>query len=556
MNRRVMISFIIGFLAFQSAHAFDDTVFDHSAIEDLDLEMSEKKEKKKPAKKMIVRPDLVQGEDLPVVEQLSAAPEDEDLDLKLPQTTAVQPTVKPTRPQTNQIVLKDEEDVGDTDDLEIVQTDQMNWDLPPLEGYDAPFPTPPLTREQPQIAQPGPETPLYDPFAPTMPPPVQPEQMAEPSFPESPLEPFPTFQKPTQAEALMTVEDLSAMDEKETLKKQGPYVSLDISNLSTAEAIKAVAFAAEEKGVVPHDIPGTISIHVEDKPWLSVVDEILKSRTHQWTYKDEMLVVFEDGPKTKGPLLQQKFPIRYAKPSEIERKIRPFLSEAGSVLSEDNYGFVIVSDRAGVQKTVARIIQAIDLPSQAVYLDAKLVYVDSEISKALGFGFASTDTLSQSMNTDQIAQILGFALGSSVASMLQNLVSENRAKLLSAPNLTTLNNQHVMIGRTEEIIYTNKTQIRFDTDTFLSIEPRIINQDYIELSIFMNGAIVTSPSKNVAKQTIETHRASTTLRVKRGETAVISGFQRSDNEEAAGNNTLPARNMVIFITPRFEVAKR
>lgn len=92
----------------------------------------------------------------------------------------------------------------------------------------------------------------------------------------------------------------------------------------------------------------------------------------------------------------------------------------------------------GIEK-LQETIKFLDIPLRQVEIEAQLVQIDDVDAKALGVDFGKE-------NPD------GFVLGfvrSDVRENLKRLVNENKAKVISAPRVTTNNNKTTMLGSSQ-----------------------------------------------------------------------------------------------------------
>ncbi|HDZ76919.1 MAG TPA: hypothetical protein ENH41_02400, partial [Candidatus Omnitrophica bacterium] len=117
------------------------------------------------------------------------------------------------------------------------------------------------------------------------------------------------------------------------------------------------------------------------------------------------------------------------------------------------------------------------------------------------------------------------------------LISKQKAHLLASPSITTLNNYEAKIIIGEKVPYREETQTpvgttettRFiDVGISLSVTPRVSGDGYITMIIHPE---VSSVSEIIdAGPRITTREADTIVRVRDGETAVIGGLIKNQND--------------------------
>lgn len=510
--------FILAFFIFPivPATTFDDTVFGESSLEDLDLDTSKKKRKAKP--KMTLEPDLIDERDLPVVDQPSLG--DKAQPIKLPRE-------RRPEPRSDEIVLSPDEGVGDTSDLDVVQVDQLNWKQAPLKP-----------EEEKVAAAPQPEIP---------------EVIAE-TLPEAPVK---MALKP-EAPPAYVIPEMTA-ESREGVMKDGANISAYLYKIPTADAIKAVATAANEKAILPHDIPGDVTLDFKDRNWMWVVDTILKSKHYFWTYHDNILVVHKDNLKAKGPVQQAIFKMKYALADHIYQKIKPFLSKKGSALGDNESNVVIVSDIPPVLTQIAGLIDSIDVPQKTVVIDTKVVATSKGVISRFGLNESiSRAAQSYQFNLAQIAKNFGLSTNASLSDLLTQLSRTNQANVVSAPRVVTLNNKDAKYASKHAHASKEQTGNIIDDETMIQITPRIVNPDWVELTLLVNHAFARYFTNQTLTRKIASHITKTTVMVRNGETALISGLISAGQKTAPGEapETNPLDHLLIFVTPHFEVASR
>jgi len=196
------------------------------------------------------------------------------------------------------------------------------------------------------------------------------------------------------------------------------------------------------------------------------------------------------------------------------------------------------------------ILAFFDKPTKQVEIEARFVEVQTSKDKAFGIDWFVANGSAEFFN-------LGFAPGegTSVARFrrgrfeaeLRTLLSEGRAELINAPRVTAQNNMEASVDFSTEIPYFYATvsynefgqrTVDFQTETVsvtqsLYVTPRILEDDTVVLmlepEIDDQVGTVVGPNGEVLP-IVSTQTAYTQVRVADGDTIVIGGFTRTNED--------------------------
>ena len=208
-----------------------------------------------------------------------------------------------------------------------------------------------------------------------------------------------------------------------------------------------------------------------------------------------------------------------------------------------------------------RLLQELDVPYQQVLLEAQMVSLSKNASKALGIDWnwgaltsssASTSTSSSSTSTTTsyfpMFMVTGgdgktYSMGVNTA--LNALITSGDGKLLARPNVLTFNGNKatIFVGDQLPIVTPNAStsggSITYTTSyknagITLSYVPRINEDNQISASVFVEVSTPVSVTLDVGGQKttayqITTRSAQTNVRMKDGDTLVIGGLISSSD---------------------------
>ncbi|QIM63581.1 secretin [Pasteurellaceae bacterium Orientalotternb1] len=388
--------------------------------------------------------------------------------------------------------------------------------------------------------------------------------------------------------------------------------TLSIS-LKEAPTKSVLAYLAEENNkniVLVEDIKNRSTLRIENRTF----DEIIKSiaEINQLSVKIENNIYYihkkaaiqnKVEEVNKNPtLITQNIKLHYAKASEL---IDSITKGSGNLLSENGYlhfdersNSIIIKDTASSIKNMTTLIKQLDLPTEQIAIEARIVTIGSENLKELGVrwgvfnrnehshrfaghlegnGFETNNlnvnfpVLNNSASAVlQIASINGRVLDLELSALEQ----ENNVEIIASPRLLTTNKKSASIQQGTEIPYTiyNKKSDTFDFEfkdavLGLDVTPQISENNQILLDLIVTQNSPNGQNGVSGLTTIDKQELRTQVFAKHGETIVLGGvFQhlKSKGEDkvpilgsipvvkhlfSQSRNKISKRELVIFVTP-------
>ncbi len=258
----------------------------------------------------------------------------------------------------------------------------------------------------------------------------------------------------------------------------------------------------------------------------------------------------------------------YAKSGDLEKILETRLSTGGKIVSDVRTNSIIITDLADSIDKMEGLIRSLDIPTQQVMLEAKIV--DVNLSKGISIGTKINELYRTGAgNTNPITGKPNFAYatpGSGTSLKLNNSfaqagisilqgdwnidavieagVQDKSAKILTNPKLLVLNNQEASIDIVEEIPYleskttSSSTGDVTGTTAFkqvgikLRVKPQINRDGSIVLQVSPEQSFRTGEMVGGSDGTpvVNTSKTTTTLMLRSGETAAIGGMIRETED--------------------------
>lgn len=356
----------------------------------------------------------------------------------------------------------------------------------------------------------------------------------------------------------------------------GRKISIE-ANVDIKEFFKLLTDEIGVNFVISEGVAGNVNIKLKQVPWDQALIVVMKSKKLGYTKIGNILriaplteIKMEEeeaqksilAKKAQSPLKVRLIPISYAKVSEVQTQITPFLSERGKVSADARTSAIIVTDIDENIERVLKVIRAIDTPTQQVLIEGKIVEASESFSRTFQSNFGAGLT----WRSGQTGFTMPLSAGDSVggrgllrfsATRIPDFGTLNAAlglaqvedsiEILSSPRIVTLNNEPANIQQTTKIPVVKSTATATGTTTepqyidvklSLDVTPQVTNDNSVILTLSVNRDIPgASVSSSGSAPGIETRSAKTKVMVKNGQTAVVGGIYQLDTGE--GESKIP-----------------
>jgi len=262
------------------------------------------------------------------------------------------------------------------------------------------------------------------------------------------------------------------------------------------------------------------------------------------------------------------------------KKIAAWLNQKGlSLLSSHGFASALpsrntlyIADGPAQLQAVRRVMQRLDHPRQQVMIRARIVDIDQQDLQKLGVTFFTKPQESTRLHMDmpsvQFGQLtfplVRLANTTLLSMQLNALQEQGHARLLSVPEVLTMNRHSAVIESGEEIPYQENsgngtTSVAFKKAVLrLKVTPIILPKQHMLLTIELNQDKVSSIMvKGVP--TIRTRKITTQIRLRSGDTVILGGIFESaitqSHQAIPGLAQLPIIGM-LFKQKRAERRKR
>lgn len=385
-------------------------------------------------------------------------------------------------------------------------------------------------------------------------------------------------------------------------RESGKYY-VEFYNADLKNALKLLAKAGGINIIIPEETPGKVSVTFNNTKVSDVIASILRVNDLEYAVESDIMRIgkaeqFKDGSDLKAITV----PLNYATAKELEAKVKTFLSERGSTISDERTNVIIVKDHVNVINNVQKFLAEVDKKDPQVSIEAKIIDASKTFSRSLGIQWGMTSgpnniilrgnqdsgSITNGSNTGTLINLpattptsgLDILLGRLPGNLtLENQISAAESngtiRIISKPNVTTINNKTATI-RSGIKIYVKvdggtdqgPSLQEIDTGIELKVTPQITVNRMIKMTIeaVQSEADFSRTVDNVPA--ILDNTATTTVLIPDGETVVIGGLLKvNTTTEKKGvpgiskipvlgwlfkstNKTKENKELMIFITSK------
>ncbi len=336
----------------------------------------------------------------------------------------------------------------------------------------------------------------------------------------------------------------------------GEKTSLVFDNAEVRDILRLIAEISELNIIVSDEVKGNVTLRLIDVPWDQALDLVLDVTALGMVQQGNVVRVLpidkirsmkeaeltaDRSQEKLESLATEVITVSYADLASVSAPAINLLSDRGNITPDDRNKFLIVTDVPQRIEEIKELIAILDTPERQVMIEARIIEVSSEYTRALGIDWGITHNLSEDVTIGTNVGGSGFLLagnaalnGTSPLGYIEDLTtldlkisafeSANNLKVISTPRVTTLNGEEATITQgIQEPTYVrdgdgNTTTEWKDVTLELKVKP-VINPD--------GSIILEIDAKNDSKKTgsdaINKKSAKTKVLVQDGETTVLGG---------------------------------
>jgi len=352
-------------------------------------------------------------------------------------------------------------------------------------------------------------------------------------------------------------------------QKMRQVVSVDFKDADIDDVLLILAGQADVDIIKSPKVVGKVTAVLKDIPLSEALTNILDVNGYGYIASDNMISVVPKDEifEAREKMVSRVYRVTYANAAEVEKALKGYLSEKGSISANPGTSNIIVTDVESKIKAIDSFVEEIDRVTPQIMVEARIYDISSQDKLDLGVQwYAGTNT---SFGEDGITGITNPYIDSGFSSAINNadtssqlrygILNDNikleaifkaeqddvRAKLLANPRTLVLDNQQAEIKIVAEIPYQELTETSaggsIGTTQFrqvgveLRVTPHLTRDELIRLqlnpkfSTRVGTVLVNTGNPDVPSQPIiSTRETTTTALIQDGQTVVIGGLKKQE----------------------------
>jgi type IV pilus assembly protein PilQ len=330
--------------------------------------------------------------------------------------------------------------------------------------------------------------------------------------------------------------------------------------------LKVLGGMAKESGlnIVVDDAVGkrTVSMSLQDVRPEDAIQYIASAYGLALSKKGDVYMVSEGVPTdlaTYRASGTQSFPMKFVRAQTASELLPTFLYSYVHVNSEQNA--VVVSAPNQMLEKIGTDLAKVDIAPPQIMIEAIAVELSSLEESSVWLGLTGQGHAGQgalSTETGDISYTTVGKLPSDFEARLKALVAQHKAKIYSTPRMAVVNGQtaEIFVGaqrfiHVEYFLYGTKCEKiqGVDVGTHIAVTPWTGGNGEITTTIAPEVSNIVELDRTTGLPTLSSRSASTTVRVKDGETIVIGGL--TQQQDYSTSRKIPILGDLPIVGPIF-----
>lgn len=322
----------------------------------------------------------------------------------------------------------------------------------------------------------------------------------------------------------------------------GDKLSFNFKELEISQALKNLAELSGKNIILEEGLSGTITLKLETNSFTEALDLICEAKGLSYRQVNGVTVV---GGMEKDTALQEtaSYTLSYRSAIELAEELKSLFND--KLLAEPISNTLLFKGNRKQQLFLEELLRKLDKPCPQVSMEAKIIAVSEDASKALGIRwnwdrFPTTQTDSME-SRDFGGQFKVWKNNSfSYSATINALITEGKAKIIANPRILTLPGKeatifigdHIPVQTEKRDSHGSYTSTEYvDAGIKLKYTP-IISKDnkFITTKIHTEVATATLVSE-MTNYKITSRTADTNLRLANKETLVIGGLINEEEQK-------------------------
>ena len=363
-------------------------------------------------------------------------------------------------------------------------------------------------------------------------------------------------------------------------------ITLDFQDAPLASVLRSLAYSYNLNLVTPKNIEGTVSFPLTNVTVEEALQVILGINGYTYIKKGNLIYITPSPGVDGVRVTTETVVLNYLNAHDASRLLTDGLSSLGKIRVNEANNTLVVTDYPAYIENLRKTLEELDTPPIQVLIEARLIDITEQDSRNAGFSWTVQSRFfdlggsgdmagpSSTLSGGQL-KLTSFATkGITATATIDALIRDNKAHLLASPSIMTLSGKEARIIIGERFPYKEKTQTTtgttettkfVDIGTTLRVTPWVSPDGWITMYVHPEVSSLTAELE--AGPRVATREADATIVVKDGETIVIGGLIKRQEDSIKGKipilGSIPilgrlfrhrssdttSTELVVFITP-------
>ncbi|MCH7504070.1 hypothetical protein IID04_00330 [PVC group bacterium] len=363
-------------------------------------------------------------------------------------------------------------------------------------------------------------------------------------------------------------------------------ITLDFQDASLTSVLRSLAYSYNLNLVAPKNIEGTVSFPLTNVTVEEALQVILSINGYTYIKKGNLIYITPSPGVDGVRVTTETVVLNYLNAHDASRLLTDGLSSLGKIRVNEANNTLVVTDYPAYIENLRKTLEELDTPPIQVLIEARLIDITEQDSRNAGFSWTVQSRFfdlggsgdmagpSSTLSGGQL-KLTSFATkGITATATIDALIRDNKAHLLASPSIMTLSGKEARIIIGERFPYKEKTQTTtgttettkfVDIGTTLRVTPWVSPDGWITMYVHPEVSSLTAELE--AGPRVATREADATIVVKDGETIVIGGLIKRQEDSIKGKipilGSIPilgrlfrhrssdttSTELVVFITP-------
>ncbi len=328
-------------------------------------------------------------------------------------------------------------------------------------------------------------------------------------------------------------------------------ITLNVRDGQVRDVLGSIAALSGKSIVADSTVQGTITLNLNNVPLETALRIITAAKGLSYRLTNDVVLVGAASGLEKYNDTASVIKLNYARAEEIKPALAALIGTSSKISTDSVTNSIIFTGTPTDEARLRSAVNALDIATQQVTLEAKIIALNREDSKSLGIAWnwdkipQNSDYYGDNDDNDTTDETFGGVahFGPSYEfrfnATLSALFAEGKAKILATPRIITIPGKEASIFIGDHVpVVTEKIENGVTVNTTDYVEAGIklkytpiVSTDGLITSVVHTEVSTPTLVSEVKNYKITSRTADTTVRMRNGETLVIGGLINEEEQK-------------------------